>query len=254
MNLRQLRCVREIVHHGLSLSAASTSLSTPQPGISKQIRALEEELGIEIFVRKGKRLTTLTGPGAAALGVIERILAQENRLRSIGREFLEQDAGTLTVATTHTQARYALPRVVRTFRSCYPQVRLVLRQGTPRQAAEAVRDGHADLAVATEALDSHPDLVALQAYEPERDGSLVAIDAGHLFGTNTTRVAVLEGRQLPQYAVDFIRELAPGLSADRLHQRRSRPARRPSRRAASPHQVHRDHALDGQSRARTLAR
>jgi len=334
MNLRQLRCVREIVHYGLSLSAASAVLFTPQPGISKQIRALEEELGIEIFVRKGKRLTTLTGPGAAALSVIERILTQENRLRSIGREFLERDAGTLTVATTHTQARYALPRVVRAFRSRYPQVRLILRQGTPRQAAEAVRDGQADLAVATEALDGHPDLVALpayswthcivvphahplagidalsieelarhplitygpgftgrshiddafaarglemnvvltamdadvikayaelglgagiiagMAYEPERDEPLVAIDAGHLFGTNTTRVAVLEGRQLPQYAVDFIRELAPALSTDRLHQRKSRPVRASSRQTVGRHPVRRDHGLDGQSRAR----
>ena len=164
MNFQQLKYVREAVRQGLNLTEAANVLFTSQPGISKQIRELEDELGIEIFVRRGKRLVDLTEPGRTVVQVIERLLAEADNLRQVGKEFADRDAGSLTIATTHTQARYALPKVVQEFRAQYPKVRLSLQQGSPTQIADMVLAGQADIAIATEALDHYPELLALAGY------------------------------------------------------------------------------------------
>jgi LysR family cys regulon transcriptional activator len=296
MNFQQLRYVRETVRQGLNLTEAANRLFTSQPGVSKQIRELEDELGVEIFVRRGKRLISLTEPGKAVVQIIERVLLEAENLRQVGREFKDEQAGTFTVATTHTQARYALPRVVPEFKKRYPKVRLVLAQGSPPQLAEMVLGGTADIAIATEALDHYPNLLALpgyswhhtvvvpakhpllrlerlsleelarypiitydtaftgrshideaftsrgipfelmltaidadviktyvelglgvgivasMAFEPQRDRHLRAIEAGHLFRSSTTRVAIRRGAMLRGYAYSFIELFAPQLS------------------------------------------
>ncbi|MGH8649599.1 MAG: CysB family HTH-type transcriptional regulator [Burkholderiales bacterium] len=165
MKLQQLRYLREVGKRGLNLSEAAEALHTSQPGISKQIRQLEDELGVDILVRNGKRVVDVTEPGRAILGIAERILQDIENLRQAAREFRDQAAGTLTIATTHTQARYSLPRVVNAFKQRYPKVRLTLKQGRPPQLAEMVLAGEADIAIATEALDQYPKLLALAGYQ-----------------------------------------------------------------------------------------
>jgi len=165
MKLQQLRYLREVAKRGLNLSEAAESLHTSQPGISKQIRQLEDELGVEILVRHGKRVVEMTEPGRVILGIAERILQDTENLKQVGREFRDQAAGTLTIATTHTQARYSLPKVVSVFKRRYPKVRLTLKQGSPPQLAEMVMAGEADIAIATEALDKYPRLLALAGYQ-----------------------------------------------------------------------------------------
>ncbi len=164
MNFQQLRYARETVRQGLNLTLAATKLFTSQPGISKQIKELESELGIQIFVRRGKRLVALTEPGQAALKIIDRILLETDNLKAVAREFIDQDSGTLTIATTHTQARYSLPRVVTEFKRRYPNVHLALQQGDPMHIGEMVSAGAADIGVATEALNSFAKLLALPGY------------------------------------------------------------------------------------------
>ena len=305
MNFQQLRYVREAVRQGLNLTEAANVLFTSQPGISKQIRELEDELGIEIFVRRGKRLVDLTEPGRTVVQVIERLLAEADNLRQVGKEFADRDSGSLTIATTHTQARYALPSVVQQFRTQYPKVRLSLQQGSPTQIAQMVIAGHADIAIATEALDHYPELLALpgytwhhcvvvpqghpltkvklltaealaryplityspeftgrshidqafaakglkmdlvltaidadviktyvelglgvgviaaMAYDDKRDARLSAIDAGHLFRDNTTRLAVKRAAYLRRYTYAFIQMFAPQLTPDIVDRARS---------------------------------
>ena len=305
MNFQQLRYVREAVRQGLNLTEAANALFTSQPGISKQIRELEDELGIEIFVRRGKRLVDLTEPGRTVVQVIERLLAEADNLRQVGREFADRDSGSLMIATTHTQARYALPSVVQQFRNQYPKVRLSLQQGSPTQIAQMVIAGQADLAIATEALDHYPELLALpgytwhhcvvvplghpltkvklltleqvaryplityspeftgrshidqafgakglkmdlvltaidadviktyvelglgvgviaaMAYDAKRDARLRAIDAGHLFRDNTTRLAVKRAAYLRRYTYAFIHMFAPQLTPDIVDRARS---------------------------------
>ncbi len=296
MNLQQLRYVRETVRQGLNLTEAANRLHTSQPGISRQVRELEDELGVEIFARHGKRLIALTQPGEAVVKVVERILMEVDNLRLVGREYQDQDSGRLVVATTHTQARYALPAVVTAFRQRYPKVHLSLQQGNPPQLADMVIAGEADIAIATEAIEHYPQLLALPCYswshcvvvpakhplagagrvtledlarypivtydtafagrthidaafaakglEPDivlsaidadviktyvelgmgvgilasmafdaaRDRDLRALDAGHLFRSNTTRVGLLRGRLLRGFAYAFIEQFAPRLS------------------------------------------
>ncbi len=296
MNLQQLRYVREAVRQRLNLTAAAKKLYTSQPGVSKQIKELEDELGVEIFVRRGKRLVALTEPGKLAVKVVERILNETENLRQVGREFRDQESGSLVIATTHTQARYALPRVVTGVKRRYPKVHLALQQGSPPQLAEMVIGGDADMAIATESLDHYPQLLALpgytwnhcvvvaarhpltraprltleelarypiitydaaftgrshidavfaardlkpdivlsaidsdviktyvelgmgvgivatMAFDAKRDRSLRALEAAHLFGSNTTRVAVRRGGLLRGYAYAFIELFAPHLS------------------------------------------
>ena len=165
MKLQQLRYLREVAKRDLNLSEAAEALHTSQPGISKQIRQLEDELGVVILVRNGKRVVDVTEPGRAILGIAERILQDADNLRQVAREFRDQAAGTLTIATTHTQARYSLPKVVSAFKRRYPKVRLTLKQGSPPQLAEMVLAGEADIAIATEALDQYPKLLALAGYQ-----------------------------------------------------------------------------------------
>ena len=165
MNLQQLRYLNEIVRQGLKISDAANALYTSQPGISKQIKLLEEELGIEIFVRNGKRIAAITEPGKAVLAIAQRMLHDAENLREVAQEFHSQNSGHLTIATTHTQARYALPLVVKQFIKRYPGVKLGLHQGNPTQIAEQVLSGEADIGIATESLSLYDDLVTLPCYE-----------------------------------------------------------------------------------------
>ena len=164
MNFQQLRYVREAVRQGLNLTEAANRLHTSQPGVSKQILEFERELGVDIFVRRGKRLVAVTEPGQAVVKIIDRVLLEVDNLRQVGREFKEEQSGVLTIATTHTQARYALPRVVTDFKRRYPSVHLHLHQGSPPQVAQMALNGEADIAIATESLANYPRLLALPAY------------------------------------------------------------------------------------------
>jgi len=168
MKLQQLRCLAEVARRGLNVSEAAEALHTSQPGVSKQIRALEDELGIEIFARHGKRLVQITEPGKAVLAIAERILGEAQNLRRAGQEFANEKLGTLTIAATHTQARYALPRAVAQFKRRYPKVELVIHQGNPTQICEQVLAGEADFAVATEMISTFPELVSLPVYQWNR--------------------------------------------------------------------------------------
>jgi LysR family cys regulon transcriptional activator len=165
MNLQQLRYLHEIVKHELNISDAAKALYTSQPGLSKQMKSLEEELGIEIFVRNGKRLTAITEPGKAVLEIAQRMLHDVGNLKQVGQEFRSQDSGSLTIATTQTQARYALPPVVKQFIGRYPKVKLSLHQGSPTQIAQQVLNGEADIAIATESLIMYDELTTLPCYE-----------------------------------------------------------------------------------------
>jgi len=164
VNLQQLRSVREAVRQGFNLTLVAEVLHTSQPGVSRQIKELEDELGVALFVRVGRRLTGLTGPGAAILPIVERMLLEADNLKRAGRAFVDADRGTLTIAATHTQARYVLPPVVHDFRHRHPRVAVRLQQGSPPQIAQWVRDGIADVGIATESLTEMPGLVTLPCY------------------------------------------------------------------------------------------
>jgi len=168
MKLQQLRYLCEVANQGLNLSKAAEILHTSQPGISKQIRLLENELGVDIFVRNGKRVVETTPPGRAILEIAERMLRDAKNLKQVGQEFANEASGSLTIATTHTQARYALPSAIQHFTARYPKVRLVLRQGNPTQIAELVTSGVADIAIATEAIELFSELVMLPCYQWNR--------------------------------------------------------------------------------------
>ncbi|MGP1614940.1 MAG: CysB family HTH-type transcriptional regulator, partial [Pollutimonas bauzanensis] len=164
MNFQQLKALREAVRCNFNLTEVSESLHTSQPGVSRQIRELEDELGVEIFVRSGKRLTGLTPPGEAILPLAEKILQYADNIRYAGAEFADSKKGELTIAATHSQARYALPQVIKEFRKQYPSVSLNLHQGSPRQVADMLLQGEADLGVATEVLANCAGLVNLPCY------------------------------------------------------------------------------------------
>lgn len=296
MNFQQLRSVREAVRRGFNLTEVAHALHTSQPGVSRQIRELEEELQVEIFERAGKRLTRLTEPGRMVVPIIERILLDAQNLHNVAQDFAERQSGTLTIAATHSQARYALPGAVSDFRALYPKVALNLHQGSPHQIAQLLIDGVADIGIATEALAGYDQLVALPCYrwthsvivpaghalldgqpltverlagypivtyEPgftgrshidaaferkdlkphivisamdadvvktyvalgvgvgivagfafdeQRDRELRAIEAGHLFEVNTTRLAIRRGAILRNYVLAFIETFAPTLT------------------------------------------
>ncbi len=167
MNLHQLRFVREAVRQNFNLTEAAKALFTSQPGVSKAIIELEEELGVDIFARHGKRIRGLTEPGRAVLKSVEMIMQEIDGLKRIGKEFAAQDSGSFTIATTHTQARYALPKIVPAFMQKYPKVRLSLLQGSPKQIAEMVMRDQADIAIATEAITSVDGLVSMPCYQWE---------------------------------------------------------------------------------------
>ncbi|RXZ33338.1 CysB family HTH-type transcriptional regulator [Oxalobacteraceae bacterium CAVE-383] len=302
MNLHQFRFVREAVRQNFNLTEAAKALYTSQPGVSKAIIELEEELGVDIFTRHGKRIRGLTEPGRAVLRSVEMIMQEVEGLKRIGKEFAAHDSGSLTIATTHTQARYSLPKIVQAFALKFPKVRLSLLQGNPKQITEMVRNDQADIAIATEALSSGEGLVSLpcyqwehmvvvppehpllssksisleeianfplitydaafagrskldhafslrdlkpdilleaidadviktyvelgmgvgiiagMAFDPERDRGLRAIPAGHLFGTNVSRVAIKQGAYLRSYVYTFIELLAPTLNRKLIDQ------------------------------------
>jgi LysR family cys regulon transcriptional activator len=199
MKLQQLRYACEVARRGLNISSAADALHTSQPGISKQVKALEDELGVEIFVRHGKRITALTEPGKAVLAIAERILAETANLKRAGEEFANQKLGTLTIATTHTQARYALPAAVAAFKKRYPSVHLVLHQGNPTQICEMVRSGEADLAIATEAIAEYPELVSLPCYQWNR---CVVVPPGHAL-LNARPLTLEAIAQYPVVTYDF---------------------------------------------------
>ena len=165
MNLHQFRFVQEAVRRNLNLTETAKALFTSQPGVSKAILELEGELGIDIFARHGKRLRRVTEPGQQVLKAIEVIMREVNNLKRIGDEFSKQDAGTLSIATTHTQARYVLPQPVALMRKRFPKVNISLHQGTPEQVAQMVIDETADIGLATESLVRFDELVTLPCYE-----------------------------------------------------------------------------------------
>jgi LysR family cys regulon transcriptional activator len=165
MNLQQLRFVHEAARRNLNLTETAKALFTSQPGVSKAILELEEELGIDIFERHGKRLRRVTEPGQSVLRAIEIILREVGNLRRIGEEFAKQDTGRLSIATTHSQARYVLPQPVATLRQRFPRVNVVLHQGSPSQVAQMLLDEVADIGLATETLSEFDALVSIPWYE-----------------------------------------------------------------------------------------
>jgi LysR family cys regulon transcriptional activator len=296
MKLQQLRYLVEVSRHGLNVSEAAEALHTSQPGVSKQIKLLEDELGVIVFERSGKRLTSVSEPGRAILEIAERILREAENMKRVGEEFSDGESGSLVIATTHTQARYALPSVVARFVEKHPKVRLSMHQGSPTQIAEWTLKGEADIAIATEALDQYPQLLMLpcyqwthcviapdghpvldgrplslaelarwplitydsafagrsrinaaferahltpnvvlaaidadviktyvslglglgiiahQAYDVVRDAGLQALEAGQLFGSNTTRIGLRRGTHVRRFDYDFIELFAPQLT------------------------------------------
>lgn len=287
MKLQQLRYLVEVAHCNLNISEAAEVLYTSQPGVSRQIKLLENELGVIIFERSGKRLTAITEPGKRVLEIAHRLLREAKNIKRVGEEYASGQSGSLAIATTHTQARYALPPIVKNFIERYPKVRLTMHQGSPAQIAEWTLQGKADLAIATE-LDQYPELVVLPCYQwslclvaptghpvvanknltlamltqwplitydaafsararvdkaferaqlepnivlaaidtdviktyvglglglgiiadiahdPDRDTGLHAMEAAHLFGSNTTRIGLRRGTYLRCFEYDFI--------------------------------------------------
>ena len=165
MNLHQFRFVQEAVRRNLNLTETAKALHTSQPGVSKAIIELEEELGVDIFARHGKRLKRVTEPGEHVLKSIELIMREVGNLRRIGEQFSAQDSGTLSIATTHTQARYVLPQPVARLREAFPKVNVSLHQGSPEQVARMLIDEVAEIGIATESLTQYDELVTLPCYE-----------------------------------------------------------------------------------------
>lgn len=168
MKLQQLRYIWEVAHHELNVSATAQSLFTSQPGISKQIRLLEDELGVEIFARSGKHLTHVTSVGESIIDMAGEILREVDAIKQVAQEYSNEKEGSLSIATTHTQARYALPPMIREFRSSYPDVALHMNQGSPTQIAELAATGEVDFAIATEGLELFGDLVMMPCYRWNR--------------------------------------------------------------------------------------
>lgn len=298
MKLQQLRYIWEVTRHNLNVSATAQSLFTSQPGISKQIRLLEDELGVEIFARSGKHLTRVTPAGQAIVELAGQVLRTADNIKQVAQEHSDERRGSLSIATTHTQARYALPPVIREFRQKYPEVALHMQQGTPKQIAEMVSEGQADFAICTESLELFNDLVLLPCYrwnrcvlvpqdhplaqvdeltlealadyplvtyvfgftgrsqlddafrakaltpqvvltaadadviktyvrlglgvgivahmavDPDTDGDLVALDAGHLFESSTTKIGIRRGTFMRGYMYDFVQCFAEHLDRD----------------------------------------
>jgi LysR family transcriptional regulator, cys regulon transcriptional activator len=168
MKLLQFRYIREVARQNLNVSLASEALHTSQSGVSRQIQLLEEELNLLIFQRNGKRLIGITEPGKIILNLAEQVLRETENIKRVGEEFTQKEKGSLTIATTHTQARYFLPPAVKKFISAYPGVALVIHQGNPTQVAEQVLSGEADLGVATESISSYEKLLCLPCYSWNR--------------------------------------------------------------------------------------
>ena len=301
MKLQQLRYIWEVKRHNLNVSATAQSLFTSQPGISKQIRLLEDELGVEIFARSGKHLTRVTPAGEAIIELAGQVLRLTGNIKDIAQEYSDERRGSLSISTTHTQARYALPPIITEFTQQYPDVALHMQQGTPKQIAQMVSEGQADFAIATESLELFTDLVLLPCYrwnrcvlvpkdhplasleglltlealaayslvtyvfgftgrsqlddafrekgltpnvvltaadadviktyvrlgmgvgivahmavDPEQDSDLVALEAGHLFDSSTTKIGIRRGTFMRGYMYDFLHRFASHLTRERV--------------------------------------
>ena len=201
MNFQQLRSIRETARRGYNLTEVANALFTSQPGVSRQIRELEDELGVVIFERNGKRLTGMTEPGKGILKIIDRLLVEAENLQQASLDYAGQNSGTLTIAATHTQARYALPKVVQSFRNDFPDVRIALQQSAPDHIAEWVLSGKADIGIATEGLSQFPDLVSFPCY---RWSHLIVVPDGHpLLGHSPIRLEDLAAFPLITYDLGF---------------------------------------------------
>lgn len=176
MNFQQLRIVRETVRQNFNLTEVAEALYTSQPGVSKHIKDLEEELGLELFERKGKRLTGLTEPGEELISIVERLLLDAQNIKQLAKQFTQKDEGQLVVATTHTQARYVLPQVVMKFKEVFPKVHLVLHQGSPEEIVKMLQTGEGDIGIATEALAGADQIVTFPFYEWQH---AVIVPVGH---------------------------------------------------------------------------
>ncbi|MBA4254133.1 MAG: transcriptional regulator [Comamonadaceae bacterium] len=193
MNLHQFRFVLEAVRRNLNLTEAAKALYTSQPGVSKAILELEDELGIDIFARHGKRIKRVTEPGHEVLRSIEIIMREVSNLKRIGAQFATQDSGTLSIAATHTQARYVLPAAVAKLRHAYPKVSISLHQGAPEQVARMLLDDVADIGIATEALADHPELITLPCYDWQH---ALVLPTGHPL-LERERIALEDLAQVP---------------------------------------------------------
>ncbi|MGM0535814.1 MAG: HTH-type transcriptional regulator CysB [Pseudomonadota bacterium] len=201
MKLQQLRYIWEVSRHNLNVSATAQSLFTSQPGISKQIRLLEDELGVEIFARSGKHLTRVTPAGQAIIELAGQVLRITENIKEVAQEYSDERRGSLAIATTHTQARYALPPVISDFTLKYPDVALHMQQGTPKQIAQMVSDGQADFAIATESLELFNDLVLLPCYRWNR---CILVPKGHpLAELETLTLEALADYPLVTYVFGF---------------------------------------------------
>ena len=167
MKLEQLRLIASIADHDYNVSRAAAAADAPQPVLSRQLRALERELGVDVFMRAGNRLRGLTGPGCEILGLARRVLADVARIENVARDFSDSRSGRLTIATTHTQARYALPAVIRRFSERYPSVELMIKQASPAAIVELVRGGEADICIGSEPAEG-ADLLQLPCYTMHR--------------------------------------------------------------------------------------
>ncbi|GLG84068.1 CysB family HTH-type transcriptional regulator [Acinetobacter calcoaceticus] len=165
MNFQQLRIIRETVRQNFNLTEASAALYTSQSGVSKHIKDLEDELGVQLFIRKGKRLLGLTEPGQSLLGIVERMLVDAENIKRLAEDFNKVDEGTLTIATTHTQARYVLPPIVNQFKKLFPKVHLILQQASPVEISEMLLQGEADIGIATESLTTEENLASIPYYQ-----------------------------------------------------------------------------------------
>ena len=202
MKLRQLRYIHEVARRGLNVTAASEALFTSQPGVSKQIRLLEQELGVDIFVRNGKHLVEVTPAGKRVLEYADQLLRDVQNIHNVGKEFKQADRGDIAIATTHTQARYALPPAIGKFRRKYPRVNLHLHQGSPPQIAKMAVEGTVDFAIATEAMHLFEDLVMLPCYHWNR---CVIVPRAHPLTKKKGRITLkdLAGYPLVTYTFGF---------------------------------------------------
>lgn len=176
MNFQQLRIIRETVRRNFNLTEVGNALFTSQSGVSKHIKDLEDELGVELFVRKGKRLLGLTDPGKDLLVLVERMLHDARNIKTLAEQYSQRDVGQLSIAATHTQARYALPRVIAEFKKAFPRVHLKLHQGSPQEIVDLLLEGEADIGIATEAVAGHPELAAFDFYHWHH---ALVVPAGH---------------------------------------------------------------------------
>lgn len=176
MNLQQLRIIRETARHNFNLTDTAQTLQTSQSGVSKHIRDLEEELGLDIFLRHGKRLLGLTDAGKEVVAIASRIGLEIENLGQVSQQFSKGHSGSLHIATTHTQARYKLPSVIMQFKTAYPHVRLVLQQATPREIATVLLQGHTDIAIATDTLDDNPGILSFPYFSWSH---AIVVPSGH---------------------------------------------------------------------------